>query len=42
MTAEAVSEATGKGVQEVLALLTELELGGWVRRYPGPSFARTS
>lgn len=40
VTAEAVSEATGKGVAEVLALLMELELSGWVRRYPGPSFGR--
>lgn len=40
VTAEAVSEATGKEVQEVLALLMELELGGWVRRYPGPCFCR--
>jgi DNA processing protein len=40
VTVEAISEATGKEVQEVLAQLMELELGGWVRRYPGPCFCR--
>jgi DNA processing protein len=40
VTAEAISEASGKEVQEVLAQLMELELGGWVRRYPGPCYCR--
>ncbi|MDH3744853.1 MAG: DNA-processing protein DprA [Acidobacteriota bacterium] len=31
---------TGLPIEEVLAHLLSLELGGWVRRYPGPSYCR--
>jgi DNA processing protein len=37
---EEVAAAAKLGVQEVLGALLELELGGWVRRLPGPLFAR--
>ncbi len=39
-TAESLAAETGKPVAAVLAALTELELGGWATRYPGPSFCR--
>ncbi len=39
-TAEALAEATCRRVNETLGALLELELGGWVRRQPGPSFVR--
>ncbi len=31
---------TGLPIDEVLAHLLSLELGGWVRRYPGPAYCR--
>ena len=39
-TVEAIAERCGKPIEAALALLLELELTGWVRRYPGPSFWR--
>jgi DNA processing protein len=42
VTVEAIAEATGREIQQVLAILMELELGGWVKRYPGPCFCRSS
>jgi len=41
-TPEAVAADLDAGVDAVLAALLELELGGWVRRYPGPAYARRS
>lgn len=41
-TAEALSQESGLTVATVLAALMELELGGWVRRYPGPTYCRPS
>lgn len=40
MAVEAVAEHAAKPIDQVLAGLLELELAGWVRRYPGPSFCR--
>ncbi len=40
LTAEVLAEETGESVAGVLSTLLELELGGWVRRYPGPTFCR--
>lgn len=37
-TAEALAEALDVTVDRVLALLLELELGGWVERLPGPVY----
>ncbi|MDA8019567.1 MAG: DNA-processing protein DprA [Thermoanaerobaculia bacterium] len=37
-TAEALAEALESTVDRVLALLLELELGGWVERLPGPVY----
>ncbi len=39
-TAEALAAGTEQSVSEVLGVLLELELAGWVRRYPGPAFGR--
>ena len=38
---ERIAERCGRPIHHVLALLLELELGGWVRRYPGPAYVRT-
>lgn len=38
---EALSTSTSWPVERVLALLLELELAGWVRRHPGPTFGRS-
>jgi len=38
---EALSSSTSWPVERVLALLLELELAGWVRRHPGPTFGRS-
>lgn len=38
--AEALARACGAGVDETLAALLELELGGWVARLPGPAYCR--
>ena len=38
--AEALAEAAGAGVDQTLAALLELELGGWVARLPGPAYCR--
>jgi DNA processing protein len=40
VSAEALQERTGTPIPELLAALLELEMGGWVRRHPGPSYAR--
>lgn len=40
LAAEPLSERTGLAVDEILAALLELELGGWVRRHPGPTYQR--
>jgi len=37
---ETLASSTGWPVERVLALLLELELAGWVRRRPGPTFGR--
>lgn len=37
-TAEALAEMSGQPLVAVLALLTELEIGGWVERLPGSIF----
>jgi DNA processing protein len=39
-TAEEVSARTEVAVEEVVGALLELELGGWVRRAPGPVYLR--
>lgn len=39
-TPEDLALRVGRPVEEVLGLLLELELGGWVRRYPGPVYGR--
>jgi DNA processing protein len=39
-TAEQLAAATGLGMDIILSSLLELELGGWIRRFPGPSFGR--
>jgi DNA processing protein len=39
---EALAEELGLGVDAVLGALLELELTGWVRRFPGPAYARRS
>jgi DNA processing protein len=38
---EELATSTTWPVERVLALLLELELTGWVRRHPGPTFGRT-
>jgi DNA processing protein len=38
---EALSSSTSWPIERVLALLLELELSGWVRRHPGPTFGRS-
>jgi DNA processing protein len=38
--AEALACACAAGVDETLAALLELELGGWVARLPGPAYCR--
>ena len=38
--AEELAERSGLPIAAVLAALLELELGGWVRRHPGPCFFR--
>lgn len=38
--AEALARACAAGVDETLAALLELELGGWVARLPGPAYCR--
>lgn len=38
--AEDLAHATGLSVDQTLGALLELELGGWVRRLPGPVYAR--
>lgn len=40
LSPERVAERCGRPIDRVLALLLELELGGWVRRYPGPAYVR--
>ena len=40
ITAEALAAKTNQPVAAVLSTLLELELGGWVARYPGPAFCR--
>ena len=37
---EALASRSTWPIERVLALLLELELAGWVRRHPGPSFCR--
>ncbi len=37
---EALAQATAKAVEQVQAALIELELAGWVRRFPGGTYAR--
>ena len=37
---EALADDLDAGVDAVLAALLELELTGWVRRFPGPAYAR--
>jgi DNA processing protein len=39
-TPEQVAARAGAAVERVLAALLELELGGWVRRLPGPAYVR--
>ena len=39
-TAEELAAAAGAAVDRVLGALLELELQGWVRREPGPVYAR--
>jgi DNA processing protein len=39
---EELARAARLTTERTLVLLLELELGGWVTRYPGPSFARKS
>ena len=37
---EELAGLAGAGVDRVLGGLLELELAGWVRRYPGPLYGR--
>ena len=39
-TPQELAELAGCPVPEALVILTELELGGWVERAPGPTFHR--
>ncbi len=39
-TPEQVAARAGAAIERVLAALLELELGGWVRRLPGPAYVR--
>lgn len=41
-TLEEVAESVGVDAREILSPLAALELGGWVRRAPGPSFFRAA
>jgi DNA processing protein len=41
-TLEEIAEAAGVDPREILPPLAALELGGWVRRGPGPSFFRAA
>ncbi len=40
LAADELAAEAGIPVDRVLALLLELELGGWVRRHPGPAYCR--
>jgi DNA processing protein len=40
LSAEDLANACGKAIDRVLAALLELELGGWLRREPGPVYVR--
>ena len=40
VSGEKLAARTGLAIEDVLARLLELELSGWVRRLPGPTFSR--
>lgn len=40
LAAEELAHASGLSVDQTLGALLELELGGWIRRLPGPVYAR--
>ncbi|MEM7481325.1 MAG: DNA-processing protein DprA [Acidobacteriota bacterium] len=40
LTAEQLAETAGVPVEDTLAALMELEIGGWITRRPGPTYGR--
>jgi DNA processing protein len=40
VTVETLHDRTATALPELLAALLELEMGGWVRRHPGPAYGR--